>query len=206
MQATKERKYTMFKIIAEIKEIEFDHVIDQMLELAKNHPQAGMQIPAFINADMIKQMPQEMKNEMVVKALTAEKQKGIDMLQNMAARMGITMQVKSLLLEAPNTVECALRLQLEGSVAEYDRAIDVLMPRLLKEEQIPAILGTSASAGITTAEAINVMKQKSETEKEFYLVKTLSLNKEILKQELEQMAKLKNVALTMGVMRFMLPK
>lgn len=66
----------MIKMILAIGHINYDKFLNNMLEMAKQHPEqmGGMKLPPF-TAQMIKMLPARKKNEMVAQALNSSKGK-----------------------------------------------------------------------------------------------------------------------------------
>ena len=66
----------MIKMILAIGHINYDKFLNNMLEIAKQHPEqmGGMKLPPF-TAQMIKMLPARKKNEMVAQALNSSKGK-----------------------------------------------------------------------------------------------------------------------------------
>ena len=86
----------MIKMILAIGHINYDKFLNNMLEMAKQHPEqmGGMKLPPF-TAQMIKMLPARKKNEMVAQALNSSKGKVEPQIEQLLAPITGPIQLKN---------------------------------------------------------------------------------------------------------------
>lgn len=195
----------MFRVILDVAEINYDDLLDQMIEMAKANPAmlGGFKLPPFFSGSMLKKLPQQQKNEMLIKAIESEKGKFLQSIQQMiTVSLGPVILSDIGLKNSEKSVN-GLSLRLDVARGDYDRVLELLTEKVIQEEDIKEILGDHFEDGLTMDNLLFYMKGQPEQTKEYLVVKTLSVKKAYLTEQLEQLATGKNVELKVNFMRFL---
>ena len=86
----------MIKMILAIGHINYDKLLNNMLEMAKQHPEqmGGVKLPPF-TGQMLKMLPARKKNEMVAQALNSNKGKVEPQIEQLLAPITGPIQLKN---------------------------------------------------------------------------------------------------------------
>lgn len=198
----------MFRIAMEIKEVNYDKMLDTFMEQIKSQQQngmlGGMKIPPMMNMDFLKSMPQETKNAMVASAMNAEQKRMLDMLEMLAVKSGYSVQFQKLNVACVNEADCTIRFNVDIASMVYAPAIDKLVDTLIEESDLPSVMGDAYKEGISLSEVSEYMKQQDEKQQEYFVLKSMSDKKDILMRKIEHMASEKDMYLQLSNMRFLL--
>ena len=105
----------------------------------------------------------------------------------------------------PADRSCYIRFRIDVSDADYDRAIDSILPGILQRSDVCAILGEDSSGSLSTPDAIRYMHEAPlASQKEYYLVKSLSTEKTNIANAVETSAASQGAILRIGNIRFLL--
>lgn len=197
----------MFRIVLEIKEINYDKMLDnffeQMKAFEKNGSLGGMKLPPMMNLGFLKNMPPDTKNGMVASAINAEQNRMIDMVEMLAVRLGYPAKVAKVAVAALNEQNCTVRVILDVESMEYAPAIEKICMTLIAEEDLPSVMGTTYQEGMTLSQVPAFMNDQEEKQKEYFVLKSMSDKKQIIMSKVEQLAAEKEMLLQMSNMRFM---
>ena len=198
----------MFRIVLEIKDINYDKMLDtffeQMKGYEKNGNLGGMKIPPMMNLDFLKNMPQDTKNGMVASAINAEQKRMIDMVETMAVRLDYPAKIAKIAVASLNEAACTVRVLLDVESMQYAPAIEKICMSLIREEDLPSVMGTAYQAGMTLSQVPDFMNGQTEKQKEYFVLKSMSDKKQIIMSKVEQLAAEKDMVLQMSNMRFMM--
>ncbi|MDD3367332.1 MAG: hypothetical protein PHP50_00395 [Lachnospiraceae bacterium] len=200
----------MFKIIMELASIDMDQMIDTMMTMirqyAPNGMIGGMKIPPFFNADYMKNLPQQMKIEMLTKAMTMEKGRTIPMLEQLLQRVFGQVKIQDYTMEAIQGTEGILRMSVSVERMDTMQALDYLSDRYLHEENAGTLLGDHYETPFSKENCLNYMKNATEEDRLFYCLKLMSSQKTMVMQDLEQSAASKGITMQIANLKFLLKK
>ena len=133
----------MIKMILAIGHINYDKFLNNMLEIAKQHPEqmGGMKLPPF-TAQMIKMLPARKKNEMVAQALNSSKGKVEPQIEQLLAPITGPIQLKNFDIQCGgkrDADEVTLTVEFAGYDCGY--VADHILPFYYMEATAPAFLG-----------------------------------------------------------------
>lgn len=179
----------MFRLIVDINEINIDHVT----------------LPKIPGIGMIMRLPNDQKFSMLVNVLNSQKAQLLPKLEEEAAKKWGYIRISDLAAEMPADGSCYIRFRIDVADADYDKAIDTIVPSIFQPSDVLPVLGESYSGSSSTPDVINFMHQApSAAQKEFYLVKALSTEKQTLLQRIEYAADTQGAVVRMGALRFLL--
>lgn len=202
----------MFRISAEIASLDCDDALAQAFDTVKrmqsegmldNMP-GGMKLPPFVNADFLKQLPQNQKMTMLAEGLNKEKARMIPMIQNVAAASFGQVIITDYLIETAGLKDCQVRVKLDVAQINPDAVLDRMIAEDLREEDIPAILGEHYDKNLNLENIGFYMHGQPAETKEYLAVKMMSVKKTDLMQKITEFAAGRNVKLSMGNLRFFL--
>ena len=183
----------MIKMILAIGHINYDKFLNNMLEMAKQHPEqmGGMKLPPF-TTQMIKLLPARKKNEMVAQALNSSKGK-------------VEPQIEQLL--APITGkrdadEVTLTVEFAGYDCGY--VADHILPFYYMEATAPAFLGPEYNGPTDLASVQAYIKAQDYKKAQFLIAKSMSVNKAYIMNLLQDKAKLAEIELQVNNLRLMI--
>ncbi len=179
----------MFRLIAEIAEINLDNV----------------KLPKIPGLGMLMRMPDAQKVSMFVTAINSQKAQILPKIEEELGKKWGYIRISDIAAEAPSDGSCLARLRIDIADADYDRAIDAILPGILQPSDIPVIFGDSYHGSFSTPDVISYMHQATDpARKEFYLVKALSTEKQNLINTFEYGASTQGAHLKIGTLRFLL--
>ena len=89
--------------------------------------------------------------------------------------------------------------------ADYDKAIDSVIPHVFQEKDAHTVLGGDYAGSGNLQEVMQFMHNvPTAAKKEFYIVKTLSVEKETIARNFENSAASQGAVLRIGSLRFFL--
>ncbi|MDD2971937.1 MAG: hypothetical protein PHE02_07390 [Lachnospiraceae bacterium] len=198
----------MFRIVLDIREINYDKLLDtffeQMRGMEQNGSLGGMKLPPMMNLDFLKNMPQETKNGMVASAINAEQKRMIDMVEMLAVRFGYPAKIHKVAVASLSEPDCTVRLVLDVESMNFAPAIEKICMALISQEDLPSVMGTAYQEGITLSAVPEHMSQQTEKQKEYFVLKSMSDRKQIIMERLEKIAAEKEMLLQIHDMRFMM--
>lgn len=179
----------MFRLIADITELNFDNV----------------KLPKIPGLGMIMRMPDAQKLSMFATAVNTQKAQILPKLEEELQKKWGYLRLADIAAEQPADGSCLIRLRVDVADADYDRAIDSIIPSILQPSDVPVIFGDSYPGSASTPDVITYMHQAESTaKKEFYLVKTLSTEKQNIINAFELGASTQGARLKIGALRFLL--
>lgn len=127
----------MIKMILIIGHINYDKFLNNMLEMAKQHPEqmGGMKLPPF-TAQMIKMLPARKKNEMVAQALNRSKGKVEPQIEQLLAPITGPIQLKNFDIQCGgkrDADEVTLTVEFAGYDCGY--VVDHILPFTIWKQQ-----------------------------------------------------------------------
>ena len=166
----------MFRLILDIAEINIDQV-----KLLK-----------FPGIGMIKRLPNDQKFAMLVNVINAQKAQFLPKLEEEAAKRWGYLRISDL-------------KSIDIADADYDKAIDVIIPNIFQPQDATAVLGDDYQGPVSTPDVISYMHETpSAARKEFYLVKTLSCEKQNIANAISTGAQSQGAILRISNIRFFL--
>lgn len=197
----------MFRIQMEIRNVNYDAMLDNFMDQIRQQKQNGMlgsiKIPPMMNMDFLKSMPQETKDAMVASAINAEQKRMTDMLEMFAARSGLEVKVHQLHIVCLKEADCKIRINLDIASIDYQAAIDKIADLLIGEEDLKSVMGECYQEAITVSDAAAYMKQQVGRNQEFFVLKSMSEKKKVIMERLESMAAGNGMHLEISNIRFM---
>lgn len=179
----------MFRLILDIAEINIDQV----------------KLPKVPGIGMIKRLPNDQKFAMLVNVINAQKTQFLPKLEEEAAKRWGYLRISDLKAQMPSDGSCYIRLSIDIADADYDKAIDVIIPNIFQPQDATAVLGDDYQGPVSTPDVISYMHETpSAARKEFYLVKTLSCEKQNIANSISTGAQSQGVILRISNIRFFL--
>lgn len=100
---------------------------------------------------------------------------------------------------------CLVRIRIDVGNADYDKAIDSVIPHVFQEKDAHTVLGGDYAGSGKLQEVMQFMHNApTAAKKEFYIVKTLSVEKETIARNFENGAASQGAVLRIGSLRFFL--
>ena len=139
----------MIKMILAIGHINYDKLLNNMLEMAKQHPEqmGGVKLPPF-TGQMLKMLPARKKNEMVAQALNSNKGKVEPQIEQLLAPITGPIQLKNFDIQCGgkrDVDEVTLTVEFAGYDCGYV-ADHILAVLLYRNQQLPHFLGPKITA------------------------------------------------------------
>ena len=195
----------MFKMIIDIEDVNYDNLMDQMLgmlkEQEKNGTLNGAKIPPMPDSNLLKKMPQPMKNQMLVAALQMEKKKIIEMMEKLVEKVAGEITIQSFELQAKNEPGCVLRTAITIQTIDYLFVLDKILPFLTKEE-CEELLGEDANQ-IPQDQIATYLRERTTKEQEVFMAKSMRIKKDVMIQKAEEMVAERNAYLKIASIRFL---
>ncbi len=108
-------------------------------------------------------------------------------------------------VEQPGDGSCLARIRIDVGNADYDKAIDSVIPHVFQEKDAHTVLGEDYAGSGNLQEVMQFMHNApTAAKKEFYIVKTLSVEKETIARNFENSAASQGAVLRIGSLRFFL--
>lgn len=196
----------MIKMILAIGHINYDKFLNNMLEMAKQHPEqmGGVKLPPF-TGQMLKMLPARKKNEMIAQALNSSKDKVIPQVERLLAPIAGPIQVKSFDIQCGSKRdddEVTLTVEFAGYDCGY--VADHILPFYYTEVTAPAFLGPDYHGGTDLASVQAYIKAQDYKTAQFLIAKSMSVNKAYIMNVLQDKAKLAEVELMINNLRLMI--
>ena len=168
----------MIKMILAIGHINYDKFLNNMLEMAKQHPEqmGGMKLPPF-TAQMIKMLPARKKNEMVAQALNSSKGKVEPQIEQLLAPITGPIQLKNFDIQCGgkrDADEVTLTVEFAGYDCGY--VADHILPFYYMEATAPAFLGPEYNGPTDLASVQAYIKAQDYKKAQFLIAKSMSVN------------------------------
>jgi hypothetical protein len=194
----------MIKLMVLIGEINYDHLLSELLAKAKEHPEmlGGMKLPPFSDK-MLRLVPQGKKNEMLASMANERKGQVIPRLEAMLSAVTGPVTIRDFSIacgSGPDKVSVMLEI---GSF-DCDQYVDRVLPSYYEPAYAARILGEDAP-GISALADIQtfIHSQSDPKKKEYYVARSLSVGKAALISRLEQAAASKGVTMKINNIRVM---
>ena len=202
----------MFRIVLECSRFDCDKVLTNLLEMAKQmqnsgllkHMPGGMKIPSFINASMITSLPEEQKIQLIGDGLAKEKGRVMPMIEQAIGAGFGRVQLRDFAISYVGQADCKVKIRLDIGEMDYDRAIDMLVEKVLQADHIPDVLQEQYEENITMENIGFYMHGQQDATKEYLVLKTMSVEKAGIMAMLENLAASKELVLNIKNIRFML--
>ncbi len=196
----------MIKMILAIGHINYDKMLNNMLEMAKQHPEqmGGVKLPPF-TGQMLKMLPARKKNEMVAQALNSNKEKVIPQIERLLAAITGPIQLKNFDIQCGDkrdADEVTLTVEFAGYDCGY--VADHILPYYYTEVTARAFLGEDYSGPTDLASVQAYIKAQDYKRAQFLIAKSMSVNKSYIMNLLQDKAKLAEVELQINNLRLMI--
>ena len=187
----------MIKMILAIGHINYDKFLNNMLEMAKQHPEqmGGMKLPPF-TTQMIKLLPARKKNEMVAQALNSSKGKVEPQIEQLLAPITGPIQLKNFDIQCGGKRD-ADEVTLTVEFAGYDCGY-------VADHILPAFLGPEYNGPTDLASVQAYIKAQDYKKAQFLIAKSMSVNKAYIMNLLQDKAKLAEIELQVNNLRLMI--
>ena len=162
----------MFRLIAELSEFNIDNV----------------RLPKIPGLGMLMKLPANQKLSMIVGVLNTQKGQFLPKWQEAANQKWGYVQLLDYQVDQPADGSCLVRIRIDVGEADYDKAIDAIIPHLFEPQDAQKVLGEAYSGAADVPSVMAYLHQVSAGKKEFYLVKTMSVKKERIMRNVEQAA------------------
>lgn len=175
----------MFRLILNVKNVDYNTLIDMVSEMVKknkdNPALKGMKIPPM-GFSMVKKLPEGKKNEMLAMLVNQDKTRTIQTLTSViAARFG---WIRILNAEAAAAEE-GVSFQVDVGAYDFDRGIDMFFPKYLQTEDFNEALGDNKADRMTMGEFCQAVKELSIDDKEVVFLRSIRMKKESFLYDLE---------------------
>ena len=196
----------MIKMILAIGHINYDQLLNNMLEMAKQHPEqmSGVKLPPF-TGQMLKMLPARKKNEMVAQALNSNKGKVEPQIEQLLAPITGPIQLKNFDIQCGgkrDVDEVTLTVEFAGYDCGY--VADHILPYYYTEITAQAFLGEDYSGPTNLASVQSYIKAQDYKKAQFLIAKSMSVNKAYIMNLLQDTAKLAEVELQVNNLRLMI--
>lgn len=184
----------MFRLILNVKNVDYNTLIDMVSEMVKknkdNPALKGMKIPPT-GFSMVKKLPEDKKNEMLAMLVNQDKTRTIQTLTSViAARFG---WIRILNAEAA-VAEEGVSFQVDVGAYDFDRGIDLFFPKYLQTEDFNEALGDNEADRMTMGEFCQAVKDLSIDDKEVVFLRSIRMKKESFLYDLECAMKAKGIS------------
>lgn len=195
----------MIKAILAIGHINYDQFLEQVLEMAKQHPEqlGGMKLPPF-SSKMLKMIPAHKKNEMLAQAMNGSKDKILPQAEMLLSRVLGPVRLRDMGIGCENGGPDEVTVMLE--FAQYDSTylIDHVLPLYYSEYTAPQVLGENYHGSFELGAVQNYMKQQDPKGRQLLIAKSMSVNRSYLMQMLQNGAAAAGIELRMNNIRLMI--
>ena len=196
----------MIKMILAIGHINYDKLLNNMLEMAKQHPEqmGGVKLPPF-TGQMLKMLPARKKNEMVAQALNSNKGKVEPQIEQLLAPITGPIQLKNFDIQCGDkrdVDEVTLTVEFAGYDCGY--VADHILPYYYTEITAQAFLGEDYSGPTDLASVQSYIKVQDYKKAQFLIAKSMSVNKAYIMNLLQDKARLAEVELQVNNLRLMI--
>lgn len=196
----------MIKMILAIGHINYDKLLNNMLEMAKQHPEqmGGVKLPPF-TGQMLKMLPARKKNEMVAQALNSNKGKVEPQIEQLLAPITGPIQLKNFDIQCGDkrdVDEVTLTVEFAGYDCGY--VADHILPYYYTEITAQAFLGEDYSGPTDLASVQSYIKIQDYKKAQFLIAKSMSVNKAYIMNLLQDKARLAEVELQVNNLRLMI--
>ena len=161
---------------------------------------------------MLMKLPNKQKISMIVSVLNAQKGQFLPKWQEAVNQKWGQLQLLDYQVEQPGDGSCLVRIRIDVGNADYDKAIDSVIPHVFQEKDAHTVLGGDYAGSGKLQEVMQFLQYKipclhnapTAAKKEFYIVKTLSVEKETIARNFENGAASQGAVLRIGSLRFFL--
>ena len=193
----------MFRVILSVEEIDYNALIDMVAELVKqnkdNPALKGMKIPAM-GFSMVKGLPKSQKNSMLAMVVNQDKARTIQTLQSvLAARFGAA----QVLDVQGSATDNGINLQADIGAFDFNRAIDIFLPRYLKNTDFNEALGDDEADKMSMDEFCRCVKELPLNDKEVVFLRSVRMKKNEFLADMESMAKAKGVSVNLTELKIL---
>ena len=179
----------MFRLMADITELNIDQV----------------KLPKIPGLGMLMKLPNQQKLSMIVHVLNSQKGQFLPKWQDAVNQKWGQLQLLDYQVEQPKDGSCLARLRVDVGDADYDKAIDAIILGVFRSKDAGLVFGAEYAGSGDLQEVIQFMHDApTATKKEFYIVKTLSVEKEAIARNFENGAASQGAVLRIGSLRFFL--
>ena len=174
----------MFRLVADITELNIDQV----------------KLPKIPGLGMLMKLPNKQKISMIVSVLNAQKGQFLPKWQEAVNQKWGQLQLLDYQVEQPGDGSCLVRIRID-----VGNAIDSVIPHVFQEKDAHTVLGGDYAGSGKLQEVMQFMHNApTAAKKEFYIVKTLSVEKETIARNFENSAASRGAVLRIGSLRFFL--
>lgn len=179
----------MFRLVADITELNIDQV----------------KLPKIPGLGMLMKLPNKQKISMIVSVLNSQKGQFLPKWQEEVNQKWGQLQLLDYQVEQPGDGSCLVRIRIDVENADYDKVIDSVIPHVFQEKDAHTVLGGDYAGSGNLQEVMQFMHNApTAAKKEFYIVKTLSVEKETIARNFENGAASQGAVLRIGSLRFFL--
>ena len=115
----------MFRLVADITELNIDQV----------------KLPKIPGLGMLMKLPNKQKISMIVSVLNAQKGQFLPKWQEAVNQKWGQLQLLDYQVEQPGDGSCLARIRIDVGNADYDKAIDSVIPHVFQEKDVHTVLG-----------------------------------------------------------------
>lgn len=193
----------MFRLILNVKNVDYNTLIDMVSEMVKknkdNPALKGMKIPPM-GFSMVKKLPEDKKNEMLAMLVNQDKTRTIQTLTSViAARFG---WIRILNAEA-SAAEEGVSFQVDVGAYDFDRGIDMFFPKYLQTEDFNEALGDNEADRMTMGEFCQAVKDLSIDDKEVVFLRSIRMKKESFLYDLECAMREKGISVHLAELKIL---
>ena len=198
----------MFKLIAELSDIDTEKLIDNTFKMLKDIPDvhlAGFKLPPFLNADTMKLMPKETLLRTFASSFQADSTRMLPMLEQSLLGVLGPVRLSDADCRAYPKEGVILNMQALVNVTDPEKLLNLACSSFLDEAGFRAIFPKEEKAFDRTR-ALERLNALPDAKKEYAALKLFSSHKPEVIRQLEESAGQKNVPLRIHNIRFLLPK
>lgn len=193
----------MFRLILNVEDVDYNALIDMVSEMVKknkdNPALKGMKIPPMGFA-MVKNLPNQQKNEMLAMIVNQDKARTIQTLESV---IGANFGAVRILNAVGTAISNGVQVQVDVGAYDFDRGIDMFFPKYLGNEDFNEALGDSDASQMTMGTFCQAVKELSIEDKEVVFLRSLRMKKEKFLYDLECAMKGKGISARLGELKIL---
>ena len=195
----------MIKLIMTAGHFNCDRMLENMLQMAKEHPEmlGGQKLPPFADK-MIRMVPADKKNEMMAQSLKTQKSQMLPQVEQGLSRVVGPARLADVDMDYVKGGPDVMTLMLEFTLLDHDYFIMNVLPQFYSEYTAPQMLGETYSGPYDLISVQHYMRAQEPKRRELLIAKSISTNRSFVMQMLQQMGSASGMELKLNNIRVMI--
>ena len=195
----------MFIFVLDIHSIDYNALYDQAMAMMKEHPElaggfAG-KIGGKLGGFMFKRIPDVQKGVAIADMVNQKQGELIPQLEQAVGNF-CPLHISKIEAASGASDHAALRFYIHVSDVDLTRAGDLLCGTLLREPDLPEVLGSYYRPGMSVSEVRTYLLSLPMADQELALLRIIKLHRFDILRSIEMAAGMKNVKISFYDMRF----